>query len=437
MKLGLFYELQLPQPWEEGSEQRLFSEALDQIELADRLGYDHIWEVEHHFLEEYSHSSAPEVFLGAVSQRTKNVRLGHGICLSSPRYNHPARVAERLSTLDLISNGRVEWGTGESASLIEMQGFGILPEQKSAMWREGVEQTANMMTMRPYPGYEGQFFTMPARNVVPKPLQKPHPPIWMACSRRESIVRAARCGVGAMLFGFVDASQAKVWRDEYYSILKSEECVPIGHAVNANFATLNGMMVHERRDEALRRGLDGFRFFGYSIAHYAVYGEHRPGITNLWKRFQTIKDDMQETPGSGSIGTPESVREHLKAYADAGIDQMIFIQQSGRNRHEHICEAIELFASEVMPELKEHEDQRLARKEEELAPFIEKALARKPRMQELREAEVPNIESIGIVLERQSGKDYASAGGVYADPTRGGAIPMASRETFAKAAKAG
>lgn len=305
------------------------------------------------------------------------------------------------------------------------------------MWREGVEQTANMMTMRPYPGFEGQFFSMPARNIVPKPVQKPHPPIWMACSRRESILRAARNGVGALVFGFVEASQAKLWRDEYYSIIKSDECVPIGHAVNPNFATLNGMMVHQNHDEAIRRGLDGFRFFGFSIAHYAVYGEHRPGVTNLWNRFQSIKDEMRDTPGAGSIGTPASVREHLKSYADVGVDQMIFIQQSGMNRHDHICEAMELFASEVMPALKEGEDERLRRKDEELAPFIEKALARKPRMAALRVDEVPNVESIGIVLERRSGKDYASAGGTYADPTRGGAIPMASRETFAKAARVG
>lgn len=437
MKLGLFYELQLPQPWGEGGEQKLFNEALDQIELADRLGYDHVWEVEHHFLEEYSHSSAPEVFLGAVSQRTKTMRLGHGICLSSPRYNHPARVAERLATLDLVSNGRVEWGTGESGSLMEMHGFGIEPDQKTAMWREGVEQTANMMAMRPYPGFDGQFFSMPARNVVPKPVQKPHPPIWMACSRRESILRAARHGVGALVFGFVEAAQAKMWRDEYYAIIKSEECVPIGHTVNANFATLNGMMVHENHDEAIRRGLDGFRFFGFSIAHYAVYGEHRPGVTNLWKRFLAVKDEMKETPGARSIGTPESVLEHLKSYADVGIDQMIFIQQSGMNRHEHICEAIELFARDVMPALKEGEAERLARKDEELAPFIERALERKPRMAELRENDVPNVESIGLVLERRSGRDYAAAGGTYADPTRGGAIPMASRETFEKAARVG
>jgi len=135
MQFGLFYELPVPKPWDEDTESRLFHEALDQIELADRLGIDFAWEVEHHFLEEYSHSGAPEVFLAAASQRTKNIRLGHGITLTAPLYNHPARVAERIATLDLVSRGRVEWGTGESATLIEMEGFHVDKEQKTAMWR--------------------------------------------------------------------------------------------------------------------------------------------------------------------------------------------------------------------------------------------------------------------------------------------------------------
>src|SRR5215467_6813081 len=125
MKFGVFYEHQLPRPWDEGAELRLFQEALDQVELADKLGFDTVWEVEHHFLEEYSHSSAPEVFLAAASQRTKQIRLGHGIVQMPPAYNHPARVAERIATLDLISGGRVEFGTGESSSQVELGGFGV------------------------------------------------------------------------------------------------------------------------------------------------------------------------------------------------------------------------------------------------------------------------------------------------------------------------
>src|SRR5437667_6723900 len=122
MKFGIFYEHQLPRPWDDESEYRLLHQSLDQIELADALGYQFAWEVEHHFLEEYSHSSAPEVFLSAASQRTKNIRLGHGI-IQLPT-NHPARVAERVSTLDLLSHGRVEFGMGEGSSIPELPPFG-------------------------------------------------------------------------------------------------------------------------------------------------------------------------------------------------------------------------------------------------------------------------------------------------------------------------
>ena len=136
MKFGIFYELQLPRPWEEGDELRLYQNALTQLETADRLGYDHAWVVEHHFLEEYSHSPAPESFLAAASQRTKNIRLGHGIFQLTT--NHPARVAERVAVLDLLSNGRCEFGMGESASITELTPFGRDMETKREVFEEAV-----------------------------------------------------------------------------------------------------------------------------------------------------------------------------------------------------------------------------------------------------------------------------------------------------------
>src|SRR3970040_230046 len=134
---GIFYEHQLPRPWAQDSEHRLLKEALEQIELADRLGIQYVWEVEHHFLEEYSHSSAPEVFLAAASQRTSRLRLGHGIVAIPPAFNPPARIAERIATLDLVSDGRVDFGTGEASSEAELGGFKIEPSEKRAMWEEG------------------------------------------------------------------------------------------------------------------------------------------------------------------------------------------------------------------------------------------------------------------------------------------------------------
>ena len=312
MRFGLIYELQLPRPWDAESEHRLVQHALAEVEVADRLGFDYVWANEHHFLEEYSHNSAPEVFLAAAAGRTRQIHVGHAVVLSPPGYNPPAHVAERIAMLDLVSSGRAEWGTGSSASRAELEGFNVDAAQKKLMWAEATEQSANMMAMTPYPGYQGEFFSMPARNVIPKSLQKPHPPIWLACSNKETIHVAARNGVGALAFAFVDPVEAAKWAGEYYEIIKSEECVPIGHAVNANIAMATGFSVHHDEAEAIRRGGEGFQFFGFALGHHYVYGEHTPGVTNVWERFERGRDAMPPAVGNG-IGTPAQLIDRLTA----------------------------------------------------------------------------------------------------------------------------
>jgi len=400
MRFGVFYELQLPRPWGEDGEHRLFKEALDQIILADRLGYDYAWEVEHHFLEEYSHSAAPEVFLAAAAGQTKNIRLGHGIRQVIANYNHPARTAECIGTLDLISDGRVDFGIGEGATRLELGGFDIPAKDKRAMSLEAAEQIANMMVMDPYPGFEGASFSMPCRNVIPKPLQKPHPPMWMACTNRDTIKVAASLGLGALAFSFVDPEEAQAWSDIYYGIIKSDQCVPLGHRVNANIAMVSSFSIHHDREEAIRRGHEGFEFFGYALGRM-VTQDFVPGRTDMWSEYMTMRGDRTEdvirqaaeqAPGGlGGIGTPDDMRAHLKAMQDAGVDQVIFMQQAGNNSHQHICESLELFASEVMPDFKADVAAREAAKAEELAPYIDAALARKQVMPPIADADIPVI----------------------------------------------
>ena len=393
MRFGIFYEHKLPRPWAPGLEHKLFQDALAQVELADQLGFDYAWEVEHHFLEEYSHSSAPEVFLAACSQRTKNIRLGHGIVLMPPGYSHPAKIASRIATLDLVSSGRVEFGTGESASRLELEGFGVDVTQKKAMWREATEQVCNLLAMDPYPGYQGTYFSMPARNLVPKPLQKPHPPLWVACSNRQTILEAARLGIGALTFAFISEEEARQWVRDYYDTFK-RECVPIGHTVNPNVAMVSGFSVHPDRAEAERRGLEGFRFFGFALGHHYAFGEQRVGRTNIWDAFQKMGAGFPGPEGR-SIGTPDEVRARLRSMEDAGVDQTVFIQQAGNNKHEHICESMRLFAREVMPEFAARRAAREAKKAAELAPYVEAALKRKAWMKPLAESEIPVVISYG------------------------------------------
>ena len=398
MRFGIFYEHQMPRPWVEDSEEKLLNDALEQVELADRIGIDCVWEVEHHFLEEYSHSSAPEVFLAAASQRTKDIRLGHGIVQIPPGFNHPARVAERVATLDLISGGRVEFGTGESSSQAELGGFGVDRETKREQWEESLDVITRMFVENPFGGYDGRWTSMPPRSVLPKPKQKPHPPLWVACSRRETILVAARHGIGALTFAFIEPEQAKEWVDEYYALIASEECMPAGFVVNPNFAVVLPMMCHSNEETAIERGIDGAHFFGYSLAHYYVFGDHRPGFTNVWEEFQQKRaeygftreiinaDDgplgvkiLEQGFGSlrGAIGTPEQLTDLIGRYQQAGVDQVIFVSQSGRNDHEHICESLELFGKKVLPKFVGDREEREFAKRERLAAACERALSRR------------------------------------------------------------
>jgi alkanesulfonate monooxygenase SsuD/methylene tetrahydromethanopterin reductase-like flavin-dependent oxidoreductase (luciferase family)/putative sterol carrier protein len=398
MRFGIFYEHQLPRPWGADGEHRLLEDALEQIEIADRAGFDFVWEVEHHFLEEYSHSSASDVFLAAASQRTKRIRLGLGILPLPPGYQHPARVAETVATLDLVSGGRVEFGTGETSSGAELEGFGVDRATKRAQWDEALDVVVRMMVEEPFAGVDGRYVSMPPRNVVPKPLQRPHPPLWVACSRRETIRLAAEKGIGALSFSFVEPEEAKEWVDEYRAIVASERCVPAGFAVNPRVAVVLPMMCHRDEAEAIERGIDGAHFFGYSLAHYYVFGDHRPGRTKIYEEFERRRDEVgfarsvitaQDAPlgvrvlqqglGSlrGAIGTPEQIRDLCRRYEAAGVDQVVFVLQAGRNRHEHICESLELFGAEVLPEFAANADAADAARDEALAGAVAEALARR------------------------------------------------------------
>ena len=397
MRFGIFYEHQLPRPWDDGAELRLVQDALDQVELADRLGIDYVWEVEHHFLEEYSHSSAPEVFLAAASQRTRDIRLGHGIIQTAPQYNHPVRTAERLAMLDLVSGGRVEFGSGESSSTAELGGFGIDPAQARCMARgpRGHHPVHDRIAVHRRRRHVREGATAQRRSQA---RAEAHPPLWVACSRRETILLAAQHGIGALTFAFIDPEEAVHWVGDYERTL-AESCVPIGHAVNPEVACVTTMMCHHDEREAIARGLEGGNFFGYSLAHYYVFGDHRPGRTNVWEEFQNKRAERgydpevavaleQETLGAkvaageteglrGAIGTPGQLREFLRRYEEVGVDQIIFVMQAGRNRHEHIMESLELFGAEVLPEFKARDEKLRAAKAARLEPVIEAAMARR------------------------------------------------------------
>jgi alkanesulfonate monooxygenase SsuD/methylene tetrahydromethanopterin reductase-like flavin-dependent oxidoreductase (luciferase family) len=374
MKFGIFYELQLPRPWKEDDEHKLYQNALQQIELADRLGYDHAWQVEHHFLEEYSHSPSPESFLAAASQRTKQIRLGHGIMQLTT--NHPARVAEKVATLDLLSNGRCEFGMGESASITELEPFGVDMDNKREIFEEAVQAIMPMFK----PGaseHHGKYFNMPLRTVVPKPLQKPHPPLWVACSQLDTLAKCGEWGMGALGFQFVSADAAHAWVHAYYNAFVKRQKKLADYRANPNIALVSFFMC-AKTDEEARARAEGDTFFQFSLRFYGQSeGRRRPpaGTVNMWEEYQKWKAANPEQHAAalrgGLIGSPETIRKKLKRFQSSNIDQVVLLNQAGRNTHEHICESLELFAAEVMPEFQAAHPELLKWKEKVLNREIE------------------------------------------------------------------
>jgi alkanesulfonate monooxygenase SsuD/methylene tetrahydromethanopterin reductase-like flavin-dependent oxidoreductase (luciferase family) len=368
VKFGIFYEHQLPRPWHERAEYQLFHDSLAQVELADQLGYDYAWEVEHHFLEEYSHSSAPEVFLAAASQRTQRIRLSHGIIQLTT--NHPARVAERVSTLDLLSHGRVELGIGEGATTTELHPFDRRFRDKRAIWEDAVRCLIPMFTSTAWE-YHGEYFQFPLRNVLPKPYQKPHPPLWVACSQLDTIAMAGRRGMGALGFQFVSAEAAHAWVATYYNELVKRQEKLADYAVNPNIALVSGFMCCETDEEALRKA-DGWTFFQFALRRYNQ-SPVAPGSADLWSEYQSWKETpaAQQQRRSGLVGSPETLRRRLRKFEESNIDQVILLNQAGKNTHADICASLELFAREVMPEFHAREPEHQEWKRRVLAGEID------------------------------------------------------------------
>jgi alkanesulfonate monooxygenase SsuD/methylene tetrahydromethanopterin reductase-like flavin-dependent oxidoreductase (luciferase family) len=363
VRFSILHELQPPPAAPRGAEQQVLQDALEQVELADLLGYHAVWVPERHFEEERSAASAPAVFLAAAAARTKDIRLGYGP-VPLGLHGSPVFFAETATTLDLISRGRVTLAAGESDAGAELGAFGVPRAQQRARWREALGTAARMMVETPFAGAGA----MPARQVVPRPVQTPHPPLWLGGGKRETARLAGENGLGALVLTPTDPEAVKDWVDEYYDALSAG--VPLGFSVDAAFALTLPMHVHADESEAIARGVDGAHFDAYARGHYEAFGRHRPGRTSVWEEFEARRDDvglarsavvaageplsvkvLRGGLGSlrGAIGTPEQVRELVARYDAAGVDELVLNVATGGVRHDDVLAALELFAAEVMP----------------------------------------------------------------------------------------
>lgn len=357
MDLSLIYELETADTSEAGVK-RVFQECLEQVQLADSLGYNSVWFTEHHFLERFSYSSAPEVFLPFLAANTKNIRLGHGIVLLPFNINHPLRVAERVATLDVLSNGRVNFGGGRAISESELSAFGVDPEVTRPQWEESLRMLPKMWTEDTF-SWDSPTMKIPDRTVIPKPVQKPHPPMSVACTQPASIEFAGNNGLGVLGFGIgVDGSNSYV---ELYRE-KIKNCTPIGKTVTNRFSLFVTGLCCDTDEEALRlRGPDMRAYNDQVRQLFAPWVGGKAPTSYKWFMDHWKESDalMQNTSmedivaaGGAAIGSPETCVKVLQKLADAGVDEVMLFLQSYTTPHKAVLRSIELFAKEVMPKVK-------------------------------------------------------------------------------------
>jgi alkanesulfonate monooxygenase SsuD/methylene tetrahydromethanopterin reductase-like flavin-dependent oxidoreductase (luciferase family) len=359
MKFGLLYEMETPRPWHALSEYNIYWEALAQIELADRIGIDYVWEVEHHFLEEYSHSPAPEVFYGAVSQRTKNIRIAHGVRLLPFNFNHPIRIAEQAAVLDIISNGRVDVGIGRSTTAQELDGFNVDYERTRAEVREGLDILVKAWTDEILE-YDGKLMKVPPRRVVPKPIQKPHPPMWMACVAPDSYQLAGDRGLGVLSFS-LNFDGVKGALEAYRkSFANRSDQVP--KIPNEAFASLVICHVAENREEEAI-GIEGARWFMHNVAKLfqPLMTKNKLYSYEYLRNLMAVDLDPKDIPDAQLkqhpmvvVGNPDEVIRKFDSFEKAGIDQAICFKQAGRIPHQNIMKSLRLMAKHVLPQFNPH-----------------------------------------------------------------------------------
>ncbi|HEV8296093.1 MAG TPA: LLM class flavin-dependent oxidoreductase [Acidimicrobiales bacterium] len=363
MKFAMFYEIPVARPWDPRSEYRAYKDTVEQVKLGDKVGFHSFWTVEHHFLEEYSHCSNPETLYGHIAAVTENIRIGYGVRLLPKPYNHPVRTAESVAVLDLLSDGRVEFGTGRSSTRAELEGFGINPKETREMWREALQHIVGCWTNDEYE-FKGDYWSMPKRRVLPKPFQQPHPPIWGATSSLEGHYEIGKQGIGLCSFTVGQPPEMLAERIENFHRGHADCPEPVGLFRNQQAATFTMVHCNTSNERARAVAEESFVWYpkhggqliasvadmmeGQELGNYAYAGETRKRRDE--GALGNVSMDYIWDSGAGVVGDPDRCIEIAKRYEAIGCDVLFCLFNPYNIPHEETMTCIELMGRHVLPE---------------------------------------------------------------------------------------
>lgn len=365
MKFSIFYEIPVARPWTATSERDAFHEVLEQAVRADELGFHAVWSVEHHFLEEFSHCSNPEVLYGAIAARTRNLRIGYGVRLTPKPYNHPVRSAESAAVLDLLSDGRVYFGTGRSTTRQELEGFGIDPHATRGMWQEAVRHIVGCWTNDEY-SFSGEHWSMPRRRVLPKPLQSPHPPIFGATGSADGHELMGELGMGLCSFSIGTSVDNLAERIALYRGGIARCTDPIGAFVNDHVVAFTMVNCAPTSAESHAAARGAYEWYAHTtIDNFVAFSDWLEETSGQLGTYE-YTDKMRAAGRSGRArealtfermmanasviaGDPDEVIATARRYEEAGVDQLLCLLNPYDIPHENVMQTIELLGKHVIP----------------------------------------------------------------------------------------
>jgi len=370
MKFSIIYEAQMVDTSRE-NEARVFNQIIEQSLLAEQMGFDNVWAVEHTALTQYAHMSAPETFLAFLAGKTTRLGIGHGVVCLPPAMNHPVKVAERIATLDVLSGGRVHFGMGKGGTQQEAGTFGYDLAELQPMIDESMYLIPKILKDG-HVEHDGKYIKIPSRPIHPSPLQTPHPPLYMACTRENTLVAAGERGIGALVLGFSGpdeiAKKNAIYREAFRNRKPETQ---VGFRPTEHLAALCAATVLDDRAKARKIGLRGQRFFAESIAYWYQGGpaptidedlsaedqeallakDKEKVVAYLSEEHIPIGDEhlSNYTVAQDAYGTPDDCIRYVQRLLDAGADEILFLFQMGGIPHDVILETIRNIGEHVIP----------------------------------------------------------------------------------------
>ena len=355
MKFGLMAQIQMPRPWDEVTERQAYWNALEQAVHAEAVGFDYYWLTEQHFYVEIGHSASPEMMLAALSQRTTTIRLGFSVILLP--LHHPFLVAERVATLDILSNGRADFGCGRGTAAYINEGFGVDSAEGRAMTDESLRAVMEIFRNERFEGFEGKYWSLPPRQVVPRPLQKPHPPLWTAASNLDTFVHAARKGLGVLGVTRIPPEEAKPAVDAYWETVRDADPKDLyGDVANPHVGAFAIACCDQDNRVGRAVGCAAARwYYGDNDAELnrIRFGSAKEGRKGVSQVVSSRTDDELVADGIVVGGNPDSCSRAIEQWVEVGLDHMLFQLQVGNTTHEQVLRSLDLLGEKVLPRFRD------------------------------------------------------------------------------------